>query len=257
MQNAIDLFSNPKEALGKGITINNHIYEVIGIVDENSLKNNDENNINNMYYGDMNYISSYMPSKAFNDLMNQFSYPQGIYSLDLAVSKGYDIYEVSDNVINKLYKLHPDINGSYKIDDPTEATKELESMISTINKFVTLITAISMFVGGIGVMNIMYVSVMERQREIGIRRAIGSKPLDILIQFLVEAIFITVLGGIIGIVIGFIVVNYSSNYLPFRAIPNINSLLFASITTVVTGTIFGIVPAIKASKLDPIKAIYK
>jgi len=126
-------------------------------------------------------------------------------------------------------------------------------MVSTINKFVTLITAISMFVGGVGVMNIMYVSVMERQREIGIRRAIGAKPLDILIQFLVEAIFITILGGIIGIVIGFIVVNY----LPFKAIPNINSLLFASVTTVVTGTIFGIVPAIKASKLDPIKAIYK
>lgn len=257
MQNAIDLFNSPKEALGKGITINNHIYEVIGIIDENSIKNNSENNINNMYYDDMNYIYSYMPKKAFNDLMNQFSYPQEIYSLDLVVSKGYDMYEVSGNVINKLYELHPDINGSYNIDDPTEETKELESMISTINKFVTLITAISMFVGGVGVMNIMYVSVMERQREIGIRRAIGAKPLDILVQFLVEAIFITVLGGIIGIVIGFIVVNYASNYLPFKALPNINSLLFASVTTVITGTIFGIVPAIKASKLDPIKAIYK
>lgn len=257
MQNAIDLFNSPKEALGKGITINNHIYEVIGIIDENSIKNNSESNINNMYYDDMNYIYSYMPKKAFNDLMNQFSYPQEIYSLDLVVSKGYDMYEVSGNVINKLYELHPDINGSYNIDDPTEETKELESMISTINKFVTLITAISMFVGGVGVMNIMYVSVMERQREIGIRRAIGAKPLDILVQFLVEAIFITILGGIIGIVIGFIVVNYASNYLPFKALPNINSLLFASVTTVITGTIFGIVPAIKASKLDPIKAIYK
>ncbi|CED93734.1 Efflux ABC transporter, permease protein [Romboutsia ilealis] len=257
MQNAIDLFNSPKEALGKGITINNHIYEVIGIIDENSIKNNSESNIKNMYYDDMNYIYSYMPKKAFNDLMNQFSYPQEIYSLDLVVSKGYDMYEVSGNVINKLYELHPDINGSYNIDDPTEETKELESMISTINKFVTLITAISMFVGGVGVMNIMYVSVMERQREIGIRRAIGAKPLDILVQFLVEAIFITVLGGIIGIVIGFIVVNYASNYLPFKALPNINSLLFASVTTVITGTIFGIVPAIKASKLDPIKAIYK
>ena len=257
MQNAIDLFNAPEEALGKGITINNHIYEVIGVIDEDSIRNNAESNVDNMYYGDMNYIYSYMPSKAFNDLMNQFSYPQDIYSLDLVVSKGYDMYEVSNNVINKLYELHPDINGSYNIDDPTEATKELESMVSTINKFVTLITAISMFVGGVGVMNIMYVSVMERQREIGIRRAIGAKPLDILIQFLVEAIFITILGGIIGIVIGFIVVNYASNYLPFKAIPNINSLLFASVTTVVTGTIFGIVPAIKASKLDPIKAIYK
>jgi len=254
LQNATDLFGKAENAIGKGISINNHIYEVIGIVDESSIKNDKEAN---MYYDDINYITSYMPSKAFNKLMNEFSYPQEIYSLDLVVSKGYDLNEVSENVINKLYELHPDINGSYNMEDPTEATKELQSMISSINKFVTLITAISMFVGGVGVMNIMYVSVMERQREIGIRRAIGAKPLDILIQFLVEAIFITVLGGIFGIIIGFIVVNYASNYLPFKAIPNINSLLFASITTVVTGTIFGIVPAIKASKLDPIKAIYK
>ena len=256
LQNATDLFTKPKDAIGQGITISNNIYEVIGVIDENSIKNDSKDDSNNMYY-DIDYLTSYMPSKAFNDLMNEFSYPQEIYSLDLVVSKGYDINEVSGNVINKLYELHPDINGSYNIEDPSEATKELESMISTINKFVTLITAISMFVGGIGVMNIMYVSVMERQREIGIRRAIGAKPLDILIQFLVEAIFITVIGGIIGIIVGFIVVNYSSSYLPFKAIPNINSLLFASMTTVVTGIIFGIVPAIKASKLDPIKAIYK
>ena len=256
LQNATDLFTKPKDAIGQGITISNNIYEVIGVIDENSIKNDSKDDSNNMYY-DIDYLTSYMPSKAFNDLMNEFSYPQEIYSLDLVVSKGYDINEVSGNVINKLYELHPDINGSYNIEDPSEATKELESMISTINKFVTLITAISMFVGGIGVMNIMYVSVMERQREIGIRRAIGAKPLDILIQFLVEAIFITVLGGIIGIIVGFIVVNYSSSYLPFKAIPNINSLLFASLTTVVTGIIIGIVPAIKASKLDPIKAINK
>lgn len=256
LQNATDLFTKPKDAIGQGITISNNIYEVIGVIDENSIKNDNKDDSNNMYY-DIDYLTSYMPSKAFNDLMNEFSYPQEIYSLDLVVSKGHDINEVSGNVINKLYELHPDINGSYNIEDPSEATKELQSMISTINKFVTLITAISMFVGGVGVMNIMYVSVMERQREIGIRRAIGAKPLDILIQFLVEAIFITVLGGIIGIIFGFIVVNYSSSYLPFKAIPNINSLLFASITTVVTGIIFGIIPAIKASKLDPIKAIYK
>ena len=256
LQNATDLFTKPEDAIGQGITISNSIYEVIGVIDENSIKNDNKDN-SNMYYEDMDYITSYMPSKAFNDLMNEISYPQEIYSLDLVVSKGYDINEVSGNVINKLYELHPDINGSYNIDDPSEATKELQSMISTINKFVTLITAISMFVGGVGVMNIMYVSVMERQKEIGIRRAIGAKPLDILIQFLVEAIFITVIGGIIGIIVGFIVVNYSSSYLPFKAIPNINSLLFASLTTVVTGIIFGIVPAIKASKLDPIKAIYK
>lgn len=263
MQNALDLFNNPKDAIGKGITLptTNTTFEVIGIIDESSIinKNNDKNStsINNLYYGDMMYITSYMPKKALDNLISQYSSPQEIYSLDLVVSKGYDVFDVSNNIINKLYELHPDINGSYYTPDPSQETKELKNMISTINKFVTLITFISMFVGGVGVMNIMYVSVMERQREIGIRRAIGSKPRTIMLQFLLESIFITVCGGILGIIVGFIVVNYASNYLPFKAIPNINSFLFASITTIITGIVFGIIPAYKASKLDPIKAIYK
>ncbi len=263
MQNALDLFNNPKDAIGKGITLptTNTTFEVIGIIDESSIinKNSDKNStsINNLYYGDMMYITSYMPKKALDNLINQYSSPQEIYSLDLVVSKGYDVFDVSNNIINKLYELHPDINGSYSTPDPSQETQELENMISTINKFVTLITFISMFVGGVGVMNIMYVSVMERQREIGIRRAIGAKPRTIMLQFLLESIFITVCGGILGIIVGFIVVNYASNYLPFKAIPNINSFLFASITTIITGIVFGIIPAYKASKLDPIKAIYK
>lgn len=263
MQNALELFNNPKDAIGKGITLptTNTTFEVIGIIDESSIinKNSDKNStsINNLYYGDMMYITSYMPKKALDNLINQYSSPQEIYSLDLVVSKGYDVFDVSNNIINKLYELHPDINGSYSTPDPSQETQELENMISTINKFVTLITFISMFVGGVGVMNIMYVSVMERQREIGIRRAIGAKPRTIMLQFLLESIFITVCGGILGIIVGFIVVNYASNYLPFKAIPNINSFLFASITTVITGIVFGIIPAYKASKLDPIKAIYK
>ena len=263
MQNALDLFNNPKDAIGKGITLpmTNTTFEVIGIIDESSIinKNSDKNStsMNNLYYGDMMYITSYMPKKALDNLINQYSSPQEIYSLDLVVSKGYDVFDVSNNIINKLYELHPDINGSYSTPDPSQETQELENMISTINKFVTLITFISMFVGGVGVMNIMYVSVMERQREIGIRRAIGAKPRTIMLQFLLESIFITVCGGILGIIVGFIVVNYASNYLPFKAIPNINSFLFASITTVITGIVFGIIPAYKASKLDPIKAIYK
>ena len=76
-------------------------------------------------------------------------------------------------------------------------------------------------------------------------------------QFLIESIFITILGGILGIIIGLISTNYITNYLPFKAVPSINSILFASIITILTGVIFGIVPAFKASRLDPIKAIYK
>ena len=258
MQNATDLFGDVEKAIGKGISINGNVFEVIGIVDESSVVNDDNNDMmSNMYGGGYTYVTSYMPKKAFDALVNQYSYPTDIYGLDLTVSKGYDLFDVSYRVADKLYELHPDIQGSYTPQDPTEQSKELESMVSNINLFITLITAISMFVGGVGVMNIMYVSVMERQREIGIRRAIGAKPRHIMFQFLTEAVFITVCGGILGIIVGFIVVNYSSNYLPFKAVPSANSLFYAFVATVVTGIIFGIVPAFKASKLDPIKAIYK
>ena len=126
-----------------------------------------------------------------------------------------------------------------------------------VNLDVSIITVVAMFVGGIGVMNIMYVSVMERQREIGIRRAIGAKPRSILFQFLVEAVFITVCGGILGTIVGFTATNYVSKYIGFEAIPSLNSLFYAIVATILTGVVFGLIPAFKASKLDPIKAIYK
>lgn len=255
MQNATDLFKNPEDALGNGISISGNIYEVIGVLDQTSLSGKTKEDIEK-YYGS-EYITSYMPKKSFDTLMSQYNYPSEIHSLDLLVSKGYDVFEVANNVISKLYELHPDINGSYNTEDPSLQAEELKSMTSQINKFVTIITIIAMFVGGIGVMNIMYVSVMERQREIGIRRAIGAKPRTIMFQFLVEAVFITVCGGILGIIVGFIVTNYASGYLPYKPIPSFNSFIYAVITTILTGVVFGIIPAYKASKLDPIKAIYK
>lgn len=256
MQNATDLFENPEDAIGNGVTISGGIYQVIGIVDDSSVL--EEEQQNGMFGGGYSgWVTAYMPQKSFDNLMNQFSYPTEIYSLDLVVSKGYDVSEVAYRVIDKLHELHPDIEGSYTTPDPSQQDSELQYMTDNINKFVTIITFVAMFVGGIGVMNIMYVSVMERQREIGIRRAIGAKPIAILFQFLVEATFITVCGGILGMFVGAFATDYVSNYIGFKAIPSLNSFMYAILATISTGIIFGIIPAYKASKLDPIKAIYK
>lgn len=254
-QSASEIFESPEDALGNGININGTIFEIIGVLDDSSNQQQAGGFFGG--YQDMQFITSLIPKKAFDSLMSQNSYSNEIYQLDLVCSKGYNVNEVANNIIAKLYEMHPGINGSYTTPDPTEQTAYLESINSNVNKYVSIITVVAMFVGGIGVMNIMYVSVMERQREIGIRRAIGAKPRSILFQFLVEAVFITVCGGILGTIVGFIATNYVSIYIGFEAIPSLNSLLYAILATILTGVVFGLIPAFKASKLDPIKAIYK
>lgn len=258
MQNAIDLFENPEDSIGSGVTIDGEIYEIIGVLEEPEQK--DENQMNFMYgmSGEIDYQTCLMPKNTFDTLVNKFDYgAYEISSIDILVSQGYDTYEVANNVIMKLQEMHPDLDGSYTTEDMDNSYMELESMISSIDNFVKIITLVSLLVGGIGVMNIMYMSVVERQKEIGIRRAIGAKPRNIMFQFLVESTFITVVGGILGMIVGAILVNYVSNILPFKAILSLKGFIYAAVTSVLTGIIFGIIPAFKASRLDPIKAIQK
>lgn len=257
MQNATELFDNPEDAIGNGINIDGDIYEIVGVLKEQTQET--ANQINMIYgMGDMGYQTSLMPKKVFEKLVNKYNYGNNeIYSIDILVSPGYDTYEVANNVAMKLQELHPDLDGSYITEDMDSTYMELENMTSSIDKFVKIITLVSLFVGGIGVMNIMYMSVIERQREIGIRRSIGAKPRNIMTQFLIESTFITIVGGILGIIVGIILVGYISNKLPFKAILSFKGFVYAVSTSILTGVIFGMIPAFKASKLDPIKAIQK
>lgn len=135
-------------------------------------------------------------------------------------------------------------------------------MLSTVNQitatFTTMlggIAAISLLVGGIGIMNIMLVSVTERTREIGIRKAIGAKRRDILRQFLIEALVISCTGGIIGIIIGFGGSRLLSSLFSISTVISLRIVLIAFSFSVLTGIIFGLYPASKASRLNPIEAL--
>jgi putative ABC transport system permease protein len=117
------------------------------------------------------------------------------------------------------------------------------------------IALIALIVGGIGIMNVMYISVMERVKEIGIRRAVGAKEKDILLQFLTEALFLCLSGGIIGIFLGMFVAYY---FMPFFDIPLVISLppiMLGLLSAGIIGIIAGLKPAIKASKLDPVEIL--
>ena len=233
------LFDSSENAIGKGVSISNEIYEVIGVMPE-------------VTGFSIMPASSYI-SKNFMTSIQDNSY---IYQLDVYLEADADKDKVIKEMNKTLKANHSDLDGEYKFEDSQAITKAYEQIIGSVTGFITLVSGISLFVGGIGVMNIMYVSVSERKREIGIRRAIGAKPISILLQFLFEAIIVTGMGGLIGLLCGYLFSKLVSNFLPFPAVMTVGSFIGATLTSVIVGIIFGIIPAYKASKLDPIKAIY-
>ncbi len=243
-ENAKALFEGPKDAIGKAININGTMFEIIGVSEKAE--------------GIFSIVGDLVQKSSIDRINNLEDKNQSetINSLDVYILPGYDFESVAEEVKSILENAHPEIDGTYEVFNPGAITEAFTKIISSITMFITLITAISLFVGGIGVMNIMYVSVTERKREIGIRRAIGATPNSIMLQFLFEAIFVTLLGGLIGILVGFLLSQFAGLFMPFKPVITIKSFIGASSTSVVVGVIFGIIPAYNASKLDPIKAIY-
>ncbi|MGO2083668.1 ABC transporter permease [Vagococcus sp.] len=237
----------PKDIIGRAIDIDGLKFMVIGVKEK---VNYDELAFNS----DGSFQFSIVPKKAFNELAKN----KPINAIKLKVTQGTDRQSVVDEANNLLKEYHLDLTGSFEEDRTNEEIKrDIENMMNTVMLGLLFITAISLLVGGIGVMNIMYVSVSERKREIGIRRAIGAKPSNILLQFLLEAAFITLLGGIIGILLGWGAASLISLLTPMEAIVSPKMALISASVSAGIGLFFGVIPAINAAKLDPIKAIYQ
>lgn len=131
----------------------------------------------------------------------------------------------------------------------------MSSMLSTITMAISVIAGIALLVGGIGVMNIMLVSITERTREIGTRKALGAPNSSIRLQFIVESIVICLIGGIIGIILGVVMGIVFSNLLGTAAVPSVNSIILSISFSMAIGVFFGYYPANKAAKMDPIEAL--
>ena len=245
------------DPIGKGITIGRLNFEVVGVCDADSVYDPVDKKFRKKGSFDNVPPYSVVPNDMYNFLSGKNIKTGAINYISVTVKDGFDIPTVAKGVANKMSELHPKLEGEYKLRDQNTIQKSTEAMTKGIDKFVLVITIVAMFVGGIGIMNIMYVSVMERSKEIGIRRALGAKPSTIMYQFLVESVFITSCGGVLGIIVGYAVTIYSKNIMPFRPIPSFNSFLYSFLAIVITGIVFGLVPAHKASKVDPIKIIYK
>ena len=177
--------------------------------------------------------------------------------------RNFAIQAVSpDTVDSAMEKLNKFLTETYKSEDAfrvfnqAEMLSNLDSMTGTMTAVLAGIAAISLVVGGIGIMNIMLVSVTERTKEIGIRKAIGAKRKNILVQFLIEAIIVTGIGGILGVLIGLSIIRFIIG--GFDLVPEVYSIPWIMISfgiSLVVGVVFGLFPAYKAASLNPIEAL--
>jgi putative ABC transport system permease protein len=161
---------------------------------------------------------------------------------------------IADEVVSYLEKAH-NKTDIYEIGSSSSPLDSFNNILSTVSLLLTSVAAISLLVGGIGVMNIMLVTVTERTREIGIRKAIGAKNKDVLIQFLIEAVTLTLVGGLLGIALGYTISIIVGNIMKIEPILSVWMLILAVSVSGGIGVIFGTFPAKKAAELNPIDAL--
>ena len=202
------------------------------------------------------YISTemYLPFEAAREQAHSTA---GYSQITLSAKTGVDSSDFAkelENWFNRKYFRH---NENYEISATSMAdmVASMTGMLTTISAAISAIAGISLLVGGIGVMNIMLVSVTERTREIGIRKSLGARTGSILLQFLSESAIITLLGGIIGIILGIAGASVIGGAIGFAARVQIPTVLGASLFSAAVGIFFGIYPARKAAKLSPIEAL--
>ncbi|MBF9297160.1 ABC transporter permease [Mammaliicoccus sciuri] len=227
------------DAIGKTLFIDDQGFKIVGIVN-NSMS---ENTVN-------------MPSETFNRYMGDLS--QDLPQLELKVDNDDNKKEIANKAAKLLNKRGSGMSeGSYQYSDMEEIMKSITQVFDAITYFVAAVAGISLFIAGIGVMNVMYISVAERTEEIAIRRAFGAKGRDIEIQFLIESIVLCLIGGIIGLIIGILISKLVEAVTPdmVQSVVSLGSILLAVGVSTLIGIVFGWIPARSASKKELIDII--
>lgn len=239
------LFPDGTDPLGKTIRFGKIPLKIIGILQakgQNSMGQDQDNVV-------------YLPYTTVQKRILAITHLQTIFASAYSEEQSASAVTEITAALRKNHKLSPTAEADFEI--RTQA--ELLSMISNVTGMLTLllsaIAGISLLVGGIGIMNIMYVTVTERTKEIGLRMSIGAQNRDILMQFLVESIILSLLGGVIGIIGGVVISYLASMGLGWPFILSIKSILIAFVVCTATGLFFGWYPAKKAANLDPITAL--
>lgn len=242
MDLATNLFGS-ESPIGKTLTIAQNDYTIIGL-----LAKAHENNFSNPN------LNFYIP---YSSAMVSFGTEKFNYITAQAINE--DAVDKAKTEIQNTLLANHNITDANLADFNISTAADLLSTIGSITEIITSllsgIASISLLVGGIGIMNIMLVSVTERTREIGLRKAVGAKTSDILIQFLLEAVLLTIIGGIFGIGLGFALGQAVGTILSLSPVVSGGLATLAVVISTIIGLVFGVYPAAKAARLNPIDAL--
>lgn len=255
-QTSADTLFGSKDPIGETIEIKGETFTVIGVVVKNKTTSMKIETVNDYYmYADTS-SSIFVPETTW-PIIYRYDEPQSVAvmanSTDEMTTAGMNVANwLTENQINQLAENN---KFSYKSQDLLERAEKLQEMSNSTSRQLIWIAGISLLVGGVGVMNIMLVTVTERTSEIGLKKAIGAKRRRILAQFLTEAAVLTGIGGFLGALCGVGLAGLISKFMGTPTSISVPSVLIAVAFSIVIGIVFGLFPAVRASKLNPIQAL--
>lgn len=243
---ATKLFINPELAVGKQIQLKGKLLKVIGVIKKQGKQ------MTGGWEFDKSIIIPYQFAKTI--YLERYSDPK-------IMVKGYEqissttLKNELEGVMRSIHRLSPTKESDFALNDLNDFSKEIENAFVGLNIGGAIIGGISLIVGLFGVANIMFVTVKERTSQIGLKKAIGAKSRIILIEFLLEAAFLCIIGGLIGLLLVVVLAFILSHALEFPVYVSVVNMAWTFFICILVGIIAGIIPALRASKMDPVVAI--